>query len=516
MVLLWCGVSLSTIYMLRASFRLMSAYVNPRVVEAQYAVRGLIPTRADELKAQMAKDPRSVNFQQLIYCNIGNPQALDQPPLSFYREVASLIDCPRLLESVQSGKVAASTLGFSAAAIERATDYAKKIGNKTGAYTDSTGYGWVREEVAAFIQKRDARHGCSAPASPGNIILTDGASTGVRLVMTALVAGKEDAVMIPIPQYPLYTAQIALLGGTPSMYYLDESRGWSLNTQDLQKAFNDTKATGATPRLLVVINPGNPTGQLLDRKTMADVVTFCHANNVLLLADEVYQENVYAEGKQFHSFREVVLSMPDAKVAKETMLVSLHSTSKGIIGECGRRGGYFELVNIPSELSSQIIKLCSINLCSNVNGQVMTSLMCTPPQDGTPAAAEFSSEYNAIFASLKRRAELLKTALNQIQGIQCNPVEGAMYAFPSLVLPAGYHRRNDELNAANKTSIPVDARWALELLEQYGVVVVPGSGFGQKPGTLHFRTTILPSEADMKSVVAAIQRHQDRIYALHA
>lgn len=494
-----------------------SCYVNPRVVEAQYAVRGLIPTRADELKAQMAKDAASVKFKQLIYCNIGNPQALDQPPLSFYRQVASLLDCPELLANVNAGKISAASLGFSEAAVTRANAYSKNIGNKTGAYTDSTGYLWAREEVAAFIAKRDAARGCNVPANPTNIVLTDGASTGVRLLMTALVAGKEDGVMIPIPQYPLYTAQIALLGGTASMYYLDESRGWSLNAADLQKAYSDTKAQGATPRLLVVINPGNPTGQLLDRKTMVDVVNFCHQNKVLLLADEVYQENVYAEGKQFHSFREVVLSMPDAtKAASETMLVSLHSTSKGIIGECGRRGGYFEMVNIPAELSNQIVKLCSINLCSNVNGQVMTSLMCSPPTGDAAAEAAFAGEYSAIFASLKKRAELLKNALNKIQGITCNPVEGAMYAFPNLVVPVGYSKRNDELNAANKTSIPVDARWALELLEEYGVVVVPGSGFGQKPGTLHFRTTILPSEQQMEVVVASIKLQQDKIYAQYS
>ena len=498
--------------MLRANRLLMAAsscYINPRVVEAQYAVRGLIPTRADELKQMMANG-QTLKFKELIYCNIGNPQALDQPPLSFYREVTSLVDCPTLLATATKNP---SAVGFSETAVARAKEYISKIGNKTGAYTDSTGYVWAREEVAKFIKARDAKGGSNLPdPSPAHIILTDGASTGVRLVMTALVAGKEDAVMIPIPQYPLYTAQIALLGGTPAMYYLDESRGWSLSVPDLEKSYADAKAKGSTPRLLVVINPGNPTGQVLDRTTMEGIVKFCHEKNLLLLADEVYQENIYAEGKVFHSFREVVLSS-EKKIASETMLVSLHSTSKGIIGECGRRGGYFEILNLPTELSSQIIKLCSINLCSNVNGQVMTSLMCHAPEASSACYPQFKAEYDAIFQSLKLRAVKLEVELNKIRGITCNPVEGAMYAFPKLVLPAGYVKHNDELNTAAKSSIPVDARWALELLEGYGVVVVPGSGFGQAPGTLHFRTTILPSPAQMDVVVSSIRSHQDDIYA---
>jgi alanine transaminase len=242
-------------------------------------------------------------------------------------------------------------------------------------------------------------------------------------------------------------------------------------------------------------------------------VLYCHDNDVMLLADEVYQENIYGD-RPFESFRKVVLGM--AAPYNATPCISLHSTSKGIIGECGRRGGYFEMLNVPSEQKEQLLKLCSINLCSNVNGQVMTALMCTPPAEGGASYELFRKEYDGIFSSLKGRAEALAKELNEIEGITCNAVDGAMYAFPQIRLPAKYVARNEELNKAAGTKIAADARWALELLEESGIVVVPGSGFLQQEGTLHFRTTILPPSEQMKTMTSAIRAFQTKINATYA
>lgn len=478
-----------------------SVYINPRVLEAQYAVRGLIPQRADQLRAELEAG-KKLPFEELIYCNIGNPQALKQKPLTYYRQVMALVDAPMLLDNAEIVKQ------FPADVVARAKEYLAKIGDKTGAYTDSIGYEWARKAVADFIARRD---GTAQVPHPSDIALTDGASTGVRLLMSTQIKDETDGVLIPIPQYPLYTAQIALLGGSAATYYLDEADGWGLNASDLNQCVADLKAKGVTPRLLVVINPGNPTGQVLKREVMVDVVKFCHDNNILLLADEVYQENIYTEERKFYSFREVILSMEGSY--KETMCVSLHSTSKGIIGECGRRGGYFELLNVPNLLKEQVLKLCSINLCSNVNGQVMTALMCTPPAETDQSYATFKTEYDGIFESLKLRAKNLEVELNKITGITCNSVDGAMYAFAQVRLPAKYVAYNDELNAKNGTKIAADARWALELLEQTGIVVVPGSGFLQKEGTLHFRTTILPPTKQMAKMTQCIKSFQEAIYA---
>nr|AGT02697.1 alanine transaminase [Strigomonas galati] len=483
----------------------MPVHLNPRVVEAQYAVRGLIPSRADEINKEIASGKGSYPFKSLVYCNIGNPQALKQPPLTFYRQVMALIDAPFLLED----EVVVSR--FPKDVVERAREYLKRIGpTATGAYTGSPGYDFAREAVAAYINERDGQ--ATPLATADGITLTDGASTGVRLVMQTLISGPEDGVMIPIPQYPAYTAQIALLGGVEVPYYLKEAEGWGVHTAELTAAYEKcVDECKATPRLFVAINPGNPTGNVLDRSVMEDIVRFCYDREMVLLADEVYQVNIYAAGKKFTSFREVVLRMPEPY--NKTMLVSLHSTSKGVIGECGRRGGYYEVLNLPAELMTQIVKMSSITICANVNGQVMTALMCHPPAPEGESYATFTKEFADIFDAMKARAAMVAEELNKIVGFSCQAVEGAMYAYPSLTLPAAYAKHNEELNAKEGRKLTLDARWALELLESEGIVVVPGSGFGQEPGTLHFRTTILPPTEQIARVVKSIRTFQEGLYA---
>ena len=480
------------------------SYVNPRVVEAQYAVRGLIPTRADEIKREIAEGKGSYKFKDLVNCSIGNPQALGQKPFTFFRQVMALFDAPFLLEDETI------VSRFPKDAVARAKEYLSHVGDATGAYTDSFGYEFAREAVAAYVNERD--HHVQPETNKEEICLTDGASGGVTMVMELLIGGPQDAVMIPIPQYPFYTAQIALLRATTVPYFLHERGRWAMQAADLAAAYTKcTKEGSATPRLLVCINPGNPTGSVLDRKVMEEVVKFCHDYNVLLLADEVYQENIYDESRKFTSFREVVLSMP-APYNTDTMLVSLHSTSKGIIGECGRRGGYFCMTNLPTAMKTQVAKLASLNLCANVGGQVMTALMCTPPKKGDASYDSHWAEYNNIFLSLKERAALLARELNKVQGFSCQDVQGAMYAFPTITLPPKYVEHNAKKNKEEGRKLALDARWALELLEESGVVVVPGSGFGQAPGTFHFRTTILPPTEQMKRMVTAIRDLQERIY----
>ena len=137
--------------------------------------------------------------------------------------------------------------------------------------------------------------------------------------------------MVPIPQYPLYSASIPLYGGTLIPYYLDESANWGLSTSELTSAIKKGRDAGIVPRALVVINPGNPTGQCLDKANMIEIVKFCKSEGILLMADEVYQENVYVKEKPFSSFKKIVKSMPEPYNSLEVL--SFHSTSKGFTGE---------------------------------------------------------------------------------------------------------------------------------------------------------------------------------------
>jgi len=429
------------------------------VLNAEYAVRGPIVIRARELELQ---------GKEIIYCNIGNPQTLEQKPLTYIRQLLALCQYPALLEQAKDL--------FPTDVLETARQILEGTKHGLGAYSESKGVRFIREGVADFIRERDG-----IPADPEAIFLTDGASKGVQTALRLLVADSHDGIMIPIPQYPLYSATITLYDAHQVGYFLDEAKDWKLNQAMLEDSISQAKAMGIRVRAICVINPGNPTGAVLDAENIRMVIKFAKDHGLAILADEVYQENIYKPGDRFISFAKVMHEMDETDVT----LFSFHSCSKGFLGECGQRGGYMEYRNLPSDVAGQLLKLQSISLCSNLPGQVATYAMVRPPKAGTPSHACYAQEREAIMTALKARAILLADGLNKIPGIQCNTVEGAMYAFPKVTLPAG------------KT----DFDYAIALLEATGICVVPGSGFGQIPGTAHFRTTILPPTEKIKAVV---------------
>lgn len=151
----------------------------------------------------------------------------------------------------------------------------------------------------------------------------------------------------------------------------------------------------------------------------------------------------------------------------------------------------------------ELYKLASINLCPNIDGQIMVDLMVNPPQPQDASYEQYVQERDAILGSLKRRAEKLVATLNSLEGVSCQQAEGAMYAFPTITIP-----EKAVIEAGNRGITP-DAFYVIELLEQTGVCVVPGSGFGQRNGTCHFRTTFLPPEEKMDAVI-------ERVAVFHA
>jgi len=337
--------------------------------------------------------------------------------------------------------------------------------------------------------------------------------------MQLMVRGPADAVLAPIPQYPLYSAVTTLLNGTLAGYYLDEATSWGVVEQELRRALERARAAGAVARALVVINPGNPTGQSLPRSVVEMILRFAATEGLLLMADEVYQENIYGEAPPFFSFKRALAELQAsgeqgdsaaASLAARAQLISFHSTSKGFIGECGLRGGYFELQNVDAEVRAQITKLASVSLCSNVVGQFATGLMVRPPRDGDASHAEYVSERGAILTSLAKRAKKTAAALDALPGISCNAAEGAMYLFPQLHLPPR------AVAAAEAEGIAADEFYALRLLEATGLVVVPGSGFGQVDGTWHFRTTFLPPEDALDDVMTRFAAFQADFIATYS
>ncbi len=147
----------------------------------------------------------------------------------------------------------------------------------------------------------------------------------------------------------------------------------------------------------------------------------------MIMADEVYQANIYNNSKPFVSFRKVLKQMQEQSTKfKDVQLVSFHSTSKGMIGECGKRGGYFEAIGFPADVRAEFYKLASISLCPNVIGQLTVGLMVNPPSKSDASYSQYTKEVADIYESLKRRAQKVTTALRSLEGVTCNESEGAM------------------------------------------------------------------------------------------
>jgi aspartate/methionine/tyrosine aminotransferase len=461
--------------------------INKNLLRAEYAVRGPIVNRAQKLEEQGRK---------IIYCNVGNPQALKQKPLTYLRQVLSLLEYPELLAN---SDVLAH---YPKDIIERAKMILVKHPHGTGAYSQSAGIPFIRQAVAEFISRRDG-----IPAAKDHIILTDGASKGVQAALITLLKNPSDGIMIPIPQYPLYSASIALYGGNAVGYYLDESSRWQLNRSSLEESLAGAEREGVRPVAIAVINPGNPTGAVLSYDNIKMVVEFAKAHNLTILADEVYQENVYAAGSKFYSFAKVMHDLDERTVS----LFSFHSISKGFLGECGHRGGYTEFRNIPADVTAELIKLQSISLCSNIAGQMTTYLMIAPPKPGDESYTQYAAEKDAVLSSLKRKAQMLGEGINKIHGMSLDMPQGAMYAFVKFELPADPSIDESIMSPAVRLEYEAkrDSDYCMALLERTGICVVPGSGFGQLPGTLHFRTTFLPPEEEIAELVVKMKNFHE-------
>ncbi len=475
--------------------------VNRRILEMEYAVRGPIPRRAAELKQR---------GRRIIPCNLGNPQALGQQPISFYREVLSLVEHPvriereHRLKALFNGGALDGSGGpggpggpagldhddfCSDYVLDLSERYLSQMETGMGAYSDSSGPRFIREAVADFIDRRDgaddADRGAVPRSDPEQVFITNGASEAVRYVIDLLIDDASDGIMIPIPQYPLYSAAIKRCGGVQVDYFLDEESGWALDRDLLESSLEEARGRGVDVKAIVVINPGNPTGAVLTEETVREVVAFAGDNGLAIIADEVYQENVYGGDAGFVSFAR-------ALGRSDVPLFSVHSTSKGFYGECGHRGGYLEIRNAPrirdTDLSftDLVLKQASVNICSNTVGQLMMYLLVNPPPENAEPYRRFTNERRTILEDLHDKAVMIRSGFDHMEGVSCFGRTGAMYLFPRLDrLPEGTN----------------DFDYCMELLERTGLVTVNGEGFGQRPGTSHLRIAFLPPREVIEEVL---------------
>ncbi|XP_003372184.1 aminotransferase, classes I and II superfamily [Trichinella spiralis] len=481
--------------------------VNPHILEMEYAVRGPLVTRATEIEKELSKGVEKP-FKTVIRANIGDAHAMLQRPVTFIRQVVSGCAYPKLLE----------TDLFPQDVKDRVRRLLTACGgHSVGSYSASVGIETIREDVAKYICERDG----GIASNPDNIILSNGASESIRGLLKMFnkcdQSGKLPGIMIPIPQYPLYSATVVEYGMHLIGYYLDEENNWGLNVGELKRALEESRAH-CNPVLLCVINPGNPTGQVLTRENIEEVVRFAHENKLFLFADETtYTKHSpnFIPSKKF-SWRW------DRRTAAWSWPVFILHLKDTWESECGLRGGYAEIVNMDPEILAMYKKSISAKLCPSVLGQIVMDCVVQPPKPGDLSYELFIKLYvylcncafdlqekTEILKTLKEKATKISNAFNSVEGIKCNAVQGAMYAFPRLFLP------EKAIQKAKSLGQKPDFYYAMNLLESTGICVVPGSGFGQKEGTFHFRTTILPPPDIFEEMIQRLTAFQKKFLADH-
>uniref|UniRef100_A0A8C3T9H5 alanine transaminase n=1 Tax=Chelydra serpentina TaxID=8475 RepID=A0A8C3T9H5_CHESE len=215
-----------------------------------------------------------------------------------------------------------------------------------------------------------------------------------------------------------------------------------------------------------------------------------------LLISHVHQDSVFTPDSPFLSFKRVLYELGPA-VSSAVQLISFYSLSKGFAAEGGFRAGFFELVNIDPAIMKCF---CSwgMSVYPLILGQVLLDALMEPPLPGDPSYQTFMAEKQAVLSDLAHKAQLAQEISSQVPGIRCNPVQGAMYSFPSIQIPAR------AVQEAQALGLEPDFFFCQKLLEATGIVLAPGSIFGQRRGTHHARVTLLPPVETLRIVLHTI------------
>ena len=318
-------------------------------------------------------------------------------------------------------------------------------------YAPSAGIPGAREAIAAEATRRGIQD-----VSPEDVIVTAGASEAIEMAMTALL-NPGDSVLLPSPGYPLYNAVAGKIGAEVIPYYLDEERGWSLNLAELDAA------VGPRTKAVVVGNPNNPTGAVYDRETLLGLLEIARRRKLVVLSDEIYDKLVYDRPH-----------VATASLATDVPVLTFNGLSKAYLA-CGWRIGWvvFGHSRLAPELRAAAMRLADARLCAPAPAQHAIAPALEGPQDHIPT----------MMRKLRQRRDLVVSRLNAIHGISVVAPEGAFYMMPRVQLPG----------------VTSDEAFVLQLLRESGVLFVHGSGFGQKPGTHHFRVVYLPQPEVLES-----------------
>jgi alanine-synthesizing transaminase len=342
------------------------------------------------------------------------------------------------------------------------------IVNMQGAagYTDSKGMFAPRKAVMHYTQSKNIRG-----VTIEDIYLGNGASELIVMAMNGLL-NNGDEVLVPAPDYPLWTAAVSLSGGNPVHYVCDEQAGWYPDIDDMRrKITSNTKA-------IVVINPNNPTGALYPREILLEIVELARQHQLIIMADEIYDKVLY-DGEEHDSI---------ASLADDVLFITLNGLSKNY-RSCGYRAGWMVVSGEKRHAKDYIDglnMLASMRLCANAPGQfaIQTAL----------GGYQSINDLVGPGGRLLKQRDLAHKLLTDIPGVTCVKPKAALYMFPKLD-PVMY-------------PIADDQRFAYDLLSEEKVLIVQGTGFNWIAPD-HFRLVFLPNSDDLTDACGRIARFLD-------
>ncbi|BDX21877.1 aminotransferase [Polynucleobacter sp. TUM22923] len=351
-------------------------------------------------------------------------------------------------------------------------DMIRNLGNAS-AYSDSKGIFAARKAIMHYCQEKGIRG-----VTLDDIYTGNGVSELIVLAMNALL-NNGDEVLVPAPDYPLWTAAVSLSGGTPVHYLCDESKDWAPDLADLRKRI--------TPRTkaIVVINPNNPTGAIYSTEVLKEITEIAREHDLILFADEIYDKMLYDQEKH--------VSL--ASLSTDVVTITFNGLSKNY-RSCGYRAGWM-VVSGDKEMIRDYVEglnmLSSMRLCANVPGQYAIQTALGGYQSINDLVAEGGR--------LAKQRDLAWKLITEIPGVTCVKPKSALYLFPKL--------------DSQMYPIEDDQQFIADLLKEEKVLLVQGSGFNWgKPD--HFRLVFLPHEDVLKEAIGRLARFLERYRQKHS
>ncbi len=351
-------------------------------------------------------------------------------------------------------------------------DMIRNLGNAS-AYSDSKGIFAARKAIMQYCQEKGIQG-----VTLDDIYTGNGVSELIVLAMNALL-NNGDEVLVPAPDYPLWTAAVSLSGGTPVHYLCDESKDWAPDLADLRKKISPrTKA-------IVVINPNNPTGAIYSKEVLLELTAIAREYGLILFADEIYDKMLYDQEKH--------VSL--ASLSTDVVTITFNGLSKNY-RSCGYRAGWM-IVSGDKEMIRDYIEglnmLSSMRLCANVPGQYAIQTALGGYQSINDLVAEGGR--------LAKQRDLAWKLITAIPGVTCVKPKSALYLFPRLD-PEMYPIEDDQ-------------QFVADLLKEEKVLLVQGSGFNwAKPD--HFRVVFLPHEDVLTEAIGRLARFLERYRQKHS